>query len=96
MTFQPLPVTDAPVPVFGCHVLLRKPQLPGEPYRARCANAPTVMAEGSTERDVLMAIVTRFKFFLHEHRVHQQPPPFQSPPLTPVNGEVERFIPVHL
>jgi hypothetical protein len=88
-------LTD-PVPVYDCHVLLTKPAAPGEPWRARCAAAPDVHAEGANERAVLQTLVTRFKFFLHEHRLKGEPIPWTQPELTPVAGEVERWIPVHL
>lgn len=90
-----LPVTSS-VPVFDCHVLLTKPVAPGEKWRARCARAPQVVAEGATERETLMAIVSRFKFFVHEHHVKKEPIPWVDPALSPSAGEVERFIPVHL
>lgn len=90
------PLSVAPVPVFDCHVLLTKPSSPEERWRARCSRAPHIVADGATERDTLMAIVSRFKFFVHEHHVRKEPIPWTDPPATPTNGEVERFIPVHL
>lgn len=95
MNHPSLPVTSA-VPVFDCHVFLTKPTTPGEKWRARCARAPQVEADGATERETLMAIVSRFKFFIPEHHVKNEPIPWADPPLTPSPGEVERFIPVHL
>jgi hypothetical protein len=92
---NPLPVTT-PVPVFDCHVLLTKPASPGERWQARCARAPQIIADGATERETLMAIVSRFKFFVHEHHVKKEPIPWADPALSPGPGEVERFIPVHL
>lgn len=92
---DPLSITT-PVPVFDCHVLLSKPVSQGEKWRARCARAPHIVAEGATERDTLMAIVSRFKFFVHEHHVKKEPIPWTDPALAPEAGEVERFIPVHL
>ena len=84
------------VPVFDCHVLLAKPSVAGAPWRARCAAAPQIESEGATERAALQALVTRFKFFLHEHRLRNEPIPWQQPELTPSPNEVERWIPVHL
>jgi hypothetical protein len=85
-----------PVPVFDCHVLMTKPASPVDYWRARCARAPQIIAEGATERETLMAIVSRFKFFVHEHHVKKEPIPWTDPALSPETGEVERFIPVHL
>lgn len=90
------PLSTTPAPVYDCHVLLRKPTEPGGRWIARCAAAPEVAADGPTERETLIALVTRFKFFLHEHCAQSQPIPWRSPPLSPQDGEVERFIPVHL
>lgn len=87
---------SGPVPVFDCHVLLTKPATPADSWSARCAAAETVTAEGPTERDVLMKIVSRFKFFVHEHHVRGEPIPWTNPPLSPQPGDLERWIPVHL
>ena len=84
------------VPVYDCHILLAKPASPGEPWRARCAAAPDIAAEGPNERTVLQALVMRFKFWLHEHRLRNEPIPWTTPELTPAANEVERWIPVHL
>ena len=85
-----------PVPVFDCHVLLTKPAEPGGMWQARCANAAEVTADGPTERDVLQKIVSRFKFFVHEHQLRKEPIPWTTPPLTASAGELERWIAVHL
>jgi hypothetical protein len=87
---------DGPVPVFNCHVLLTKPTAPGELWTARCATAATITADGSTERDVLQKMASRFKFFVHEHHVRGESIPWTTPPLSPAPGELERFFPVHL
>jgi len=88
--------TTEPVPVFDCHVLLRKPTAAGEPWQARCAAAPSVSATGSTERETLQSLVIRFKYFIQEYRQQSQPIPWVSPEQTPAADEVERWIPVHL
>jgi len=93
---MPHDLSPGPVPVFDCHVLLTKPAAAGDLWRARCAAAPQIAAEGDTERAVLQAIVTRFKFFLHEHRVRNEPIPWTHPEETAAPGELERWIPVHL
>jgi hypothetical protein len=90
-----LPTTGS-VPVFDCHVLIRRRTEPGGKLFARCAAAPSVTAEGTTEREVLQSIVIRFKYFVQEHLGQQQPIPWTVPELTPEPGEVERWIPVHL
>lgn len=84
------------VPVFDCHVLLRKPTESEQRWQARCAAAPSVTAFGSTERETLQAIVIRFKYFIEEYRRESQPIPWTTPELIPEAGEVERWIPVHL
>lgn len=83
------------VPVYDCHILLRKPRGPGERFQARCARAPEVIAEGATERETLQSLVIRFKYFLEEHR-KTGTIPWREPALSPEPDEVERFIPVHL
>jgi len=85
-----------PTPVFDCHVLLTKPSSPGQPWRARCAAAPQVTAEGDSERAVLQTMVSRFRFFLFEHQQRGEPVPWTTPELTAAPGEIERWIPVHL
>ena len=94
---NPLPSnSSSPVPVFDCHVLLTKPVDAGGLWTARCATAAGVTADAATEREVLHKIVSRFKFFVHEHHVRGEPIPWTTPPLAAQPGELERFIPVHL
>ncbi len=88
--------TAGEVPVFDCHVLLRRPGRTGESFQARCANAPAVTSTGLTEREALQSIVIRFKYFIQEHQAQGQPIPWLNPELSPEPGEVERWIPVHL
>lgn len=90
-----LPMSDA-VPVYDCHVLLRRPSQSGETFVARCAAAPEITAEGATEREVLQSLVIRFKYFVQEHRSLGQPIPWHIPEQTPEPGEVERWVSVHL
>lgn len=92
---QIVPAND-PVPVFDCHVLLRKPTADNPSWIARCAAAPSVTATGSTERETLQSLVIRFKYFIQEYHAQSQPIPWVSPELSPEPGEVERWIPVHL
>ena len=88
-----LPITDGPVPVFDCHVLL-KPTDSG--VEARSANLDGVTASGPTERDALLAIVKIFKRTVADYHGRNEPIPFRSEPEKPQDGEVERWVPVHL
>ena len=90
---QPLPITDSPVPVFDCHVLLR-PTATG--YSARAANIDEVTSTGPTERDALRAIAKAFKERVEKHVAAGESIPFLTEPKTPSDDEVERWIPVHL
>ena len=65
MTDQnPLPlIPDSelnPVPVFNCQVILSKPDDAGR-VKGRVANLGGISAEGFSERDVLTAIMKKFK-----------------------------------
>lgn len=86
----------ADVPVFNCHVLLHRPTESGGRFSARCAAAPEVTAEGFTERETLQSLVIRFKYFIEQHRSQGQAIPWQDPELLPGEGEVERWVSVHL
>ncbi len=90
------PAARDPVPVFDCHVLLRRPGHPGELFQARCAAAPDVTAQGATEREVLQALVIRFKYFVEQYHARGETIPWQTPETPPAADEVERWIPVHL
>ena len=91
-----LPITDAEssVPVFDCHVLLRRTDAGG--YEARAANLDGVRGTGPTERDALLATVKTFKQQVESHFRAGRPIPFRDPPQAPQPDEVERWIPVHL
>ena len=88
-----LPITDGPVPVFDCHVLLTHTD---SGVTARTANMDGVTAAGPTERDALLAIVKTFKKTVEQHHQNKQPIPFLAEPHKPEPGEVERWVPVHL
>lgn len=88
-----LPITDGPVPVFDCHVLLKQTD---SGVVARTANIDGISVTGPTERDALLAIVKVFKKTVAELHSNNQPIPFRSEPLSPEDGEVERWVPVHL
>lgn len=93
----PLISTDeaASVPVFNCHVIL-SPATDDGKIVGRAANLPEISASGPTERDVLRSVMQQFKTRVKESMDAGQPVSFLDPPQTPGQGEVERFIPVHL
>lgn len=93
----PLISTDdaASVPVFSCHVILTPPGDDGK-IVGRTANLSEISASGATERDVLKSLMQQFKTRVKQSLDAGQPVPFLDPPQTPGQGEVERFIPVHL
>ncbi|MFK7818170.1 MAG: hypothetical protein AB8G99_05610 [Planctomycetaceae bacterium] len=90
---QPLPITNEPVPVFDCHVLLSQTD---KGYAARAANLDGVTATGPTERDALRAISKAFKTRVEAHVAAGESIPFLTESMTPNDDEVERWIPVHL
>ena len=91
-----LPVTDnAGVPVFDCHVILNGPDENGL-YKARAANLRGVVGGGNSERQALLSIVTAFKAVVADYHRNGEPIPWNDPPESPGDGEVERWIPVHL
>ena len=96
---NPLPLISSadcsPVPVFSCHVILSKPDENGR-IQGRTANLPGISAAGSSERDVLTAVMKKFKAAVQEMSESGKNITFRDPPEQPADGEVERFIPVHL
>ena len=84
-----------PVPVFNCHVLLKKNEATGR-LHARLANLDGITAEGTSERDVLTAISRKFKAAMQEYHQAKKEIPWVEPARTPESGEFERFLPVHL
>ncbi len=93
-----LPVTDTAsgsVPVYDCHVILTPPDEQGV-ISARCVTLPSVVGSGTTERDTLRSIVDTFKAELRKYYDNGEPIPWAADPDQPAEGEVERWIPVHL
>ena len=88
-----LPITDGCVPVYDCHVLLRHTDAGVE---GRTANLDGITANGPTERDVLLAITKKFKATVQGYVAVNEDIPFRTEPHKPEEGEVERWIPVHL
>lgn len=82
------------VPVYNCVVILR-PMEAGR-VKARVANLPDIEIEGRVERDVLFAVVRKFKSSLQHYLSSEQPIPWIDPVPAAGPGEVSRFIPVHL
>lgn len=84
-----------PVPVFHCHVLLKRIDATGR-LTARLANLDGITAEGTSERDLLTSLTRQFKAAMQEYHQAKKPIPWIEPARTPEDGEFERFIPVHL
>lgn len=85
----------ASVPVYNCHACLSSPDADGW-ISARSCNLPEVIARGKTQREVLAALVASFKAAVSRYRAAGQPIPWTDHPTTPVPGEQERWIAVHL
>ena len=91
-----IPEDDSnPVPVFSCHVILGKSDSNGQ-LTGRVANLADISATGSSERDVLTAVMKQFKESVRKCVQMGQEVPWVEPPASPLPGEAERFIPVHL
>lgn len=83
------------MPVFNCVVILSAATGNGR-LRGRVANLPDIVAEGNSERDVLIQLTKRFKQTIQDYTVRKQEVPWQNPPAQPGQEEQQRFIPVHL
>ena len=83
------------VPVFNCIVIL-SPDVATTRLKGRIANLADISAEGSTEREVLMALTKRFKSIVQDCAQNQRAIPWIEPPEQPAPGEMQRFIPIHL
>ena len=84
-----------PVPVFSCIVILGSPDETGR-RQARVANLAGITAEGASERDLLTAIMKKFRAVTLGFTERGEQIPWIEPPETPGKGESQRFIPVHL
>lgn len=84
-----------PIPVFTCHVILSTDPTTGR-VTGIVANLDNLAAEGTSERDVLLAVTGKFKALIKKHVADSKDIPWVDPPATAVSGESERFIPVHL
>ena len=102
MSSDPLPLLSesscgtgpGSVPVFNCIVILTP--LENGRLRGRVANLPGVAAEGNNERELLMLLTKQFKSIVKEALSSGTGLQWTEPPETPVKGESQRFIPVHL
>lgn len=95
---QPLPqisINDcSPVPVFNCHIALRKDATTGK-ISARVANFEGIRAEGTSERDILRSLAKQFKDAVQKHHeADEKIPLLENPKIQP--DESERFLPIHL
>lgn len=85
-----------PVPVFNCIVILSKPESDGS-RTGRVANLQgQISVSGNGEREILTAIVKKFKAIAVECTQQNKEIPWLDPPETPAKGESQRFVPVHL
>ena len=85
----------ASVPVFNCIVILTRDASTGR-MSGRVVNLAGITAEGIAERELLMLLTKRFKSSLQDCLQHNRAIPWIDPPETPLPGEQQRFIPVHL
>lgn len=93
MELPQIPDPSSP-PVFDCHVIISGPDDQGK-LTGVVSNLPHLTANASNERALLQALVGQFKAYLQECQQKQQPITW-SDPQTPVAGEQQRWIPVHL
>jgi len=99
MNDHSLPITDGPheqPPVYDCRAIVTPPNGDESQYRAFVGNLPNLEASGPTERECLRQLVDRFKAKLIEYRENEESIPWIDPPRTPVEGQQQRWIPVHL
>jgi hypothetical protein len=82
-------------PVFNCIAIL-KTDPETRKIHGRSANLPNISATGNSERDVLIAITRQFKWAITKANAEQHQILWIDPPERAAEGEVERFIPVHL
>lgn len=83
------------VPVFNCIVILTRDAATNR-LTARVANLSGITAEGNAERELLMLLTKRFKAFVQDCIQNNRAIPWTDPPESPLAGEQQRFIPVHL
>jgi len=88
-------IANPEIPVFDCRVILSPPDESGR-ISGRVANFPSIVAESNSERDVLLKIVETFKATVQLHLENNSKIPWTDPPTELGEGEVERWIPVHL
>lgn len=97
-TNDPLPqisIGDCnPVPVFNCHIALKKDAATGS-ILGRVANFPGIDAAGTSERDVLQSLARQFKEAVKQlHKANTPISLVDAPEILP--DESQRFLPIHL
>ncbi|MGI9471365.1 MAG: hypothetical protein ACR2NZ_07540 [Rubripirellula sp.] len=90
---KPPQLAPVDVPAFPCIVYIRSVE---GSMVARVANLPGIEIRGGNERDLLSKIVPEFKRQVAEWHQADDPIPWIEPVPDPEDGEVKRFIPVHL
>ncbi|MBD3672472.1 MAG: hypothetical protein HUJ26_03000 [Planctomycetaceae bacterium] len=99
MVDHSLPITDGPQdrpPVYDCRAVLTPPSEEELRYTAFAANLPEVKSTGPTERECLRNLVELFKAKLQEYHDADESIPWNDPPISPTDGQQQRWIPVHL
>ena len=86
--------TEGP-PLYDCHVILSRADSDGQ-IKGRMALLPEIYATASTEREVLRTIVEKFKHVAKQHHQAGTPIPWTHGSETLAEGELERWLPVHL
>ena len=81
--------------MFNCIVILTQDAATGR-MSARVANMAGITADGNAERELLLRLTKRFKELLQDCLQHNREIPWIDPAETPLPGEQQRFIPVHL
>lgn len=97
-TNDPLPQISigdcSPVPVFNCHIAVKKDAISGG-ISGRVANFPGIEAAGTSERDILQSLARQFKQAVEKLHQANEPIPLIDDPLI-LPDESQRFLPIHL
>lgn len=90
----PIHADNQSVPVYDCHVIIKKNEVDGR-WSGFVSNLPSVTATALNERDLLRSISTQFKARLVQFAHEKQEIPWQADQ-KPRPDEQQRWIPVHL
>ncbi|TWT54752.1 hypothetical protein Pla22_24040 [Rubripirellula amarantea] len=93
-THSSLPIGDQPPPAFGCIVYVRA--LDGGKVAARVMNLDGFEVEASNEREAMSKLVPLFRTRVKEMHESGEEIPWIESYRAPDEGEVKRFLPVHL